>query len=83
MNANLNTILGVELICAVQGIEFRAPLTTSAVLAEVIHDVRNIIPAIEQDRYLAPDLAAAAAMIANGFLLEKTDLPAYVMGGAR
>jgi histidine ammonia-lyase len=83
MNANLNTILGVELICAVQGIEFRAPLTTSAVLADVIADVRNVIPAIEQDRYLAPDLAAAAAMITDGFLLEKTDLPAYVTGGAR
>jgi histidine ammonia-lyase len=83
MNANLNTILGVELICAVQGIEFRAPLTTSAVLADVIADVRNVVPAIEQDRYLAPDLAAAAAMIADGFLLEKTDLPAYVTGGAR
>ena len=35
MNANLNTILGVEAICAAQGIEFRAPLKTSAPLQRV------------------------------------------------
>lgn len=81
MNANLNTILGVELICAAQGVEFRAPLTTSPILADILADVRNIIPAIEQDRYLAPDLAAATAMIAQGDLLKRTDMPAYVTGG--
>lgn len=81
MNANLNTILGVELICAAQGIEFRAPLSTSPILARILADVRNIIPAIQQDRYLAPDLAAATAMIAEGALLQKVDLPTYVTGG--
>jgi histidine ammonia-lyase len=29
MNANLSVILGVEALCAAQGIDFRAPLTTS------------------------------------------------------
>jgi histidine ammonia-lyase len=81
MNANLNTILGVELICAAQGIEFRAPLSTSPILARILADVRNIIPAIQQDRYLAPDLAAATVMIAEGALLQKINLPTYVTGG--
>jgi histidine ammonia-lyase len=80
MNANLNTILGVELICAAQGIEFRAPLKTSPMLASILADTRKKIPVIEQDRYLAPDLAAAAAMVADGALLVTTDMPAYVMG---
>ena len=78
MNANLNVILGVELICAAQGIEFRAPLTTSPLLANILADVRGIIPAIGQDRYLAPDLAAAAAMIADGALLRRIEMPDYV-----
>jgi len=81
MNANLNAILGVELICAAQGIEFRAPLTTSPALASILADMRNVIPSIEQDRYLAPDLAAATAMIADGALLTRIDLPDYVSGG--
>ncbi len=81
MNANLNTILGVELICAAQGIEFRAPLSTSPILVRILADVRNVIPAIQQDRYLAPDLAAATAMIAEGALLQKLNLPTYVTGG--
>ena len=80
MNANLNTILGVELICAAQGVEFRAPLTTSPKLANILADVRDVIPAIEQDRFLAPDLAAASAMVADGALLQNADLPPYVMG---
>ncbi len=78
MNANLNVILGVELICAAQGIEFRAPLTTSPLLANILADVRGIIPAIGQDRYLAPDLAAAAAMIADGALLRRIEMPDYM-----
>ncbi|MGI9493854.1 MAG: histidine ammonia-lyase [Geminicoccaceae bacterium] len=81
MNANLNTILGVELICALQGIEFRSPLTTSPLLASILADVRKTIPAVDQDRYLAPDLAAASAMIADGVLLTRVELPAYVRGG--
>ena len=36
MNNNLNVILGVELICAAQGIGFRAPLSTSPMLQAVI-----------------------------------------------
>ena len=34
MNRNLNTIIGVELMCAAQGIEFRAPLKTSPSLGK-------------------------------------------------
>src|SRR5699024_150513 len=36
MTRNLFNILGVEAMCAVQGIEFRAPLVTSPLLAKVI-----------------------------------------------
>jgi histidine ammonia-lyase len=82
MNANLNTILGVEAMAAAQGIEFRAPLRTSTPLQRVMGVLRAKVPAIAQDRYLAPDLAAAAAMIAEGRLIEGLDLPALVTGRA-
>ena len=69
MNANLSNILGVEAICGAQGIEFRAPLKTSAPLQRVLARLRETVPAIGQDRYLAPDLAAAAELIREGVLV--------------
>lgn len=83
MNANLSVILGVELICAAQGIEFRAPLKTSPVLQEILTDIRRVIPAMDKDRYMAPDLEKAAAMIRNGTLLETAKLSNFVIGKER
>ena len=77
MIANLNVILGVEAMCAVQGIEFRAPLATSAPLARVVARLRQDVARLGEDRYLAPDIASAAALAASGALAEAagTDLP--------
>ena len=66
MNANLSVILGVELLCAAQGIEARAPLTTSAKLRDVVSMLRGQVPTLGEDRYLAPDIEIASAMVHNG-----------------
>ena len=63
MNANLGQILGVELLCAAEGIEHRAPLKTSAALQTVMSGLRKIVPSLEKDRYMAPDLETAADLI--------------------
>ncbi len=80
MNRNLNVILGVEAICGAQGIGFRAPLKTSAPLAAVIVALRREVPVLTTDRYLAPSLEAAAAMVADGRLVGAVDLPVFVRG---
>ncbi|KUJ78955.1 histidine ammonia-lyase [Ruegeria profundi] len=69
MVENLNYILGVELLCAAQGVEFRAPLTTSTPLQQVIARLRAEIPALTEDRYLAPDLEAAKHLVAEATIL--------------
>ncbi len=69
MNRNLAGILGVELLCAAQGIEFRAPLTTSPLLQQVIERLREHVPRLQEDRYLAGDIASASELIATGALL--------------
>ncbi|WP_112873363.1 histidine ammonia-lyase [Paracoccus endophyticus] len=74
MNDNLSVILGVEAICAAQGIEFRAPLVTSARLQAVLAALRAEVPAIGKDRYLAPDLVRAAEMIRSGALIRAAGL---------
>jgi histidine ammonia-lyase len=66
MNANLSVILGVELLCAAQGVEARAPLVTSDRLTEVLQALRAEIPPLAEDRYLAPEIEAASAMIRSG-----------------
>jgi histidine ammonia-lyase len=66
MNTNLSVILGVELMCAAQGIEARAPLTTSDPLNRAIAMLRTDVPTLEQDRYLAPDINAATELVFTG-----------------
>ena len=70
MNENLAVILGVEAICAAQGIEFRAPLTTSLPLQGVVAALRSRVASLGDDRYMAPDLLAAAEMITTGALAQ-------------
>ena len=72
--ANLNVILGVEAICAAQGVDFRKPLCTSAPLQAVIARLRQDVATLGDDRYLAPDLEAAAALVANGALAQASGL---------
>lgn len=66
MNANLAGILAVELLCAAQGVEFRAPLKTSKPLQAMIRELRAVAPRLGEDRYLADDLAAATRLVASG-----------------
>ncbi len=66
MNENLSVIIGVELLCAAQGVEFRAPLATSPSLQRLLATVRAAVPPLGEDRYMAGDLAAAAALVREG-----------------
>ncbi len=66
MAANTAVIVGIELMAAAEGIGFHAPLATSAPLAEAIALLRAKVPPLVRDRFLAPDLAAAAALARDG-----------------
>ncbi|WP_170417412.1 histidine ammonia-lyase [Ruegeria atlantica] len=75
MVENLNYILGVELLCAAQGVEFRAPLATSEPLQQVISRLRGDIPPLSEDRYLAPELEASKCLVADGEILRAVRTP--------
>tara|TARA_B100000925_G_scaffold270609_1_gene233242 strand:+ start:98 stop:868 length:771 start_codon:yes stop_codon:yes gene_type:complete len=74
MTKNLNVILGVELLCAAQGVEFRAPLSTSAPLSKVLKRLRKSVESIGDDRFLAPDLEKSALLIASNEILKASGL---------
>jgi histidine ammonia-lyase len=79
MNQNLAVILGVEAICAAQGIDFRAPLPTSAPLQSVVARLRQDVATLGDDRYMAPDLAAAANLVATGALTQAATIPLPIL----
>ena len=65
---NTAHILGIEWLAAAQGIEFLRPLRSSAALEQAHGLLRAQIPAMHQDRYLAPDIAHATRMVRDGSL---------------
>ncbi|EEQ96413.1 histidine ammonia-lyase [Brucella intermedia LMG 3301] len=68
MTANLNAIIGIEALTGALGVELREPLTTSPELARVIAALRDRVPTLEDDRYMADDLRNAADLVADGVL---------------
>lgn len=58
--------VAIELLAAAQGIDFRAPLVSSPILESVRRRLRQQLPKLGQDRFLAPDIAFAEALVRNG-----------------
>jgi histidine ammonia-lyase len=63
MAANLAHIVGIELLAAAQGCDFHAPLCSSPPLEAVRTLLRSKVPFWDEDRYLAPDIAHATALV--------------------
>ena len=59
-------VVAVEVLCACQGIDLLAPLTTSAHLQRVHKFVREMAPTLTEDRPPAPDIERIAAAILDG-----------------
>jgi histidine ammonia-lyase len=68
MISNTANILGIELLAAAQGIEFLRPLQSSVALEQAHALLRQQIPAMAQDRFLAPDIEHATTLVRNGAL---------------
>ena len=64
--ANVEAIVGIELLAAAQGMEFQRPLRTSPPLEDALALIRAHVPAYDRDRYFAPDLASIGALVGNG-----------------
>ena len=66
MHDNTCGIIGIELLAAAQGIEFRRPLKSSKVLEAELAAIREQVPPYDKDRFFAPDIAAARALVDGG-----------------
>ncbi|MGH8982206.1 MAG: histidine ammonia-lyase [Acidimicrobiales bacterium] len=63
---NLARILAVELVAAARALELRAPLEPAPATAAVRDVLRSQVPGMGPDREVAPELAAAAALVTSG-----------------
>ncbi len=63
---NTSRIVGIELIAAAQGIEFRRPLKTSQSLEKSLRQVRVLSEPYIQDRSLANEIEAVAESVNDG-----------------
>jgi histidine ammonia-lyase len=63
---NTARVLAVELLCAAQGIEWRAPLRPAAKTAEALALVRTVVDRLEDDRPIGVDIEAATRAIEDG-----------------
>ncbi|CAN7583537.1 histidine ammonia-lyase [Bosea sp. LjRoot237] len=68
MAKNAASIVAVELMAAAEAIEHHRPLKTSPRLEPVLALIRERIAPLTEDRYLAPDLAAATELVLSGAL---------------
>ncbi len=68
--SNAERVLAVEVLCAVQGIEYRVPLEASAAMQAVVDVVRSRVPPLGDDRVLADEIEEVADMVRNGDLAE-------------
>jgi histidine ammonia-lyase len=66
---NLSRIIAIELVCAARGLDLRAPLAPAPATAAALSALREHVPGPGPDRHLAPELAAAEALVASGALL--------------
>jgi histidine ammonia-lyase len=66
---NLESVLGIEYLCAVQGLDFHVPLTPGTRLVPVHRLLRERVPHLEEDRVIFDDLNEARELIASGQVL--------------
>jgi len=59
-------IVGIELMCAAQGLEFRRPLKSSVRVEQAYKAVRGVVARLEQDRVLSTDIDALAEAVRAG-----------------
>jgi histidine ammonia-lyase len=64
---NCQTILGIELMHAAQGLDFRRPLKSAHQIEKIHHAFRAEVPFLSEDRYLSIDMKAARNFVTKNW----------------
>jgi len=66
---NVRRILAVEAACAAQALDLRVPLKPARATSAVLARIREDIPFVDTDTFMAPHLEAAETLVRSGELL--------------
>ncbi len=61
-------VIAIEVMCAAQGLDFRAPLRPGQGAAEALAATRTVVPTLKVDRSPSPDIEALATALRAGLL---------------
>jgi histidine ammonia-lyase len=75
--ANVRSCLAVEICCAAQGIDLRAPIESSEPLRAVHAVVRSRVPRMDIDREVAPQIAEIDALLPQICQVAATQTPTF------
>jgi histidine ammonia-lyase len=79
MAANVDAVLGIELLAGAQGCDFHAPMLSSEPVEHVRRLLRERVPMLTDDRHMAPDMAIAIELARSKRLLVAVgELPGVV-----
>ena len=68
MAANVRGVLAIEWLAACQGLDMRDGLTTTPLLEQARHSLRQHVAHYDHDRYFAPDIQVAIELLDRGAL---------------
>jgi histidine ammonia-lyase len=70
---NVSSILAVEAACAAQALDLRHPLGPARATGAVLERIRQEIPFIDGDTFMAPHLETARELVSTGTLVEAAE----------
>ena len=66
---NVSSILAIEAACAAQALDLRSPLQPGHATSAVLERIRQDIPFVDGDTFMAPHLEAAERLVSSGALV--------------
>ncbi len=71
--SNTRIVIAVEMLCAAQAIDFRAPLAAGAGTAAAHRVIRSVVPHLDADRIIANDIAGVTMLDQRGAIVDAAE----------
>lgn len=71
--SNVEYVLAIELMCAVQALDFLSDLKPGSGVKVAYELVRSKVPFLEKDRILAPEINLLKDIVSDGSFLQKIE----------
>ncbi len=70
---NVKNVIAIEYMCATQGIDLLAPLKAAQPLEVAKSLIRELVPKLEDDRTLAPDIEKIRSLMTSGEIITQVE----------